>query len=55
MASESQLRDFGRQICAVAAGTPLTREQAREAYRRIIQNEQPELQQGAFLMAHIAR
>ncbi len=55
MASESQLRDFGRQICAVAAGKTLSREEAREAYRQIIQNEQPELQQGAFLMAHIAR
>ncbi len=33
----------------------MTREESREAYRQIILNEQPELQQGAFLMAHIAR
>lgn len=55
MASEPQLRAFGKTICAVAAGTPLSRSESREAYRQIIQNEQPELQQGAFLMAHIAR
>ncbi|GBC61609.1 anthranilate phosphoribosyltransferase [Desulfonema ishimotonii] len=55
MSSEQQLRAFGRQICAVAAGHYLTREAACEAYRQIILNEQPELQQGAFLMAHIAR
>jgi anthranilate phosphoribosyltransferase len=55
LASEQQLREFGRLICAVAAGRFLTREETREAYRQIILNEQPALQQGAFLMAHIAR
>jgi len=33
----------------------MSREEACEAYRQVILNEQPELQQGAFLMAHIAR
>jgi anthranilate phosphoribosyltransferase len=55
MTSESQLRDFGRLICSVAAGNFMTREVSAEAYRQIILNEQPELQQGAFLMAHITR
>jgi len=55
MPSETKLRDFGRLICAVAAGQFMTRESSAEAYRQIILNEQPELQQGAFLMAHIAR
>lgn len=55
MSSETKLREFGRQICSVAAGNYLSREEACEAYRQIILNEQPELQQGAFLMAHIAR
>lgn len=55
MALENQLREFGRQICSVAAGQYLSREETCEAYRQIILNEQPELQQGAFLMAHIAR
>jgi len=55
MSSELHLREFGRQICAVAAGKFLSRAETCEAYRQIILNEQPELQQGAFLMAHIAR
>ena len=55
MTSEIELRQFGRQICRVAAGECLSREETREIYRQIILNEQPELQQGAFLMAHIAR
>lgn len=33
----------------------MTRKQSCEAYKNIILNEQPELQQGAFLMAHITR
>ncbi len=55
MTAENQLRSFGKLICKVAAGKTLTREEACEAYRQIILNEQPELQQGAFLMAHITR
>jgi anthranilate phosphoribosyltransferase len=55
MATEQELREFGRLTSAVALGRLLSRDEAREAYRKIILNEQPELQQGAFLMAHIAR
>jgi len=55
MATEVQLREFGRLICRVAAGDYLTRAESVEAYRQVILNEQPELQQGAFLMAHITR
>ena len=50
-----KLREFGKMICAVAGGEILSRRAAREAYRQVILSEQPELQQGAFLMAHIAR
>ncbi|RLB79347.1 MAG: anthranilate phosphoribosyltransferase [Deltaproteobacteria bacterium] len=52
---ETQLREFGRLICSVAAGKFMSRAEACEAYRQIILNNQPELQQGAFLMAHITR
>ncbi len=52
---ENKKREFGRLISAVAFGRRLTREESREAYRQVILNEQPELQQGAFLLAHIAR
>jgi len=55
MSSESQLRQFGRLICSVAAGNHMSRQETCEAYRQIILNIQPELQQGAFLMAHITR
>ncbi len=55
MAHEAELRRFGRLILEVARGKTLDREAACDAYRQIILNEQPELQQGAFLMAHIAR
>ncbi len=53
--NEQKKREFGRLISAVAFGRRLTREESREAYRQVILNEQPELQQGAFLLAHIAR
>ena len=55
MASETQLRAFGHQICSIAAGKFMTRKEACEAYKQVILNEQPELQQGAFLIAHISR
>ena len=55
MTSETQLREFGKLICSIAAGRFMTRKTSAEAYRQIILNEQPELQQGAFLMAHITR
>ncbi len=55
MTNEQDLRAFGRLICNVAKGEMMSREEACEAYRQVILNEQPELQQGAFLMAHITR
>ncbi|NSW87654.1 MAG: anthranilate phosphoribosyltransferase [Syntrophobacteraceae bacterium] len=55
MQFEESLREFGRLICRVAAGEFLSRQESLEAYRQVILNEQPELQQGAFLMAHITR
>lgn len=55
MTAENRLREFGHLICDVAAGKLMSREESCEAYRQVIMNEQPELQQGAFLMAHIAR
>jgi anthranilate phosphoribosyltransferase len=53
--TEEKLRSFGQLICKVASGKTMTREESCEAYRQIILNEQPELQQGAFLLAHITR
>ncbi len=55
MSKETQLREFGRLICEVGAGKFMSREESCAAYRQVILNEQPGLQQGAFLMAHITR
>jgi len=55
LVTEEKLRAFGQLICKVASGKTLTREESCEVYRQIILNEQPELQQGAFLVAHITR
>ncbi|MCG5528185.1 MULTISPECIES: anthranilate phosphoribosyltransferase [Halorhodospira] len=56
MSSEEEaLRGFGKIISRVARGEELSREEAADAYRQVILNEQPELQQGAFLAAHQAR
>ena len=51
---EYQLRGFGRAIMAVTEGRHLSREETKELYRQILLAEQPELQQGAFLAAHMA-
>jgi len=45
MATETELRRFGRLICDIAAGKEMTREESKEAYRQVILNIQPELQQ----------
>jgi len=55
MSKEQELREFGHLICAVAAGKEMSREESCEAYKQVILNQQPELQQGAFLMAHLSR
>lgn len=46
---EEKLRAFGRLIVRLQQGEHLSLEEAREAYRQIFRNEQPELQQGAFI------
>lgn len=51
---EKSMHEFGRLICSVISGRRMSRAESREAYRQVILNLQPELQQGAFLAAHIA-
>lgn len=55
MTSEASLRAFGKRISALASGATMSRQEAYEAYRDIILDQQPELQQGAFLAAHFMR
>jgi anthranilate phosphoribosyltransferase len=51
---EDLLRGFGRAIMEVTQGRHLSREETKEIYRQILLAEQPDLQQGAFLAAHMA-
>ena len=52
---EKNLRKFGKTIMRLVAGQNLSRAEAKECYRQIILNEQPELQQGAFLISHLTK
>jgi len=52
---EEEMRSFGRLIGELVAGQDMAREVCKEAYRQVILNKQPELQQGAFLAAHLAK
>ena len=51
MFDEARLRSFGGLIVRLQRREHLTREEARRAYNEIWNNEQPELQQGAFIAA----
>lgn len=53
--TELQLRNFGKAIMSLASNKNISREEAKELYRQVILNEQPELQQGAFLMSHLMK
>src|SRR5215475_4973044 len=48
---EERLRYFGAMIGRLIRGENLTREEARECWRQICTEEQPDLQQGAFIAA----
>lgn len=52
---EGAMRAFGALIVRLQKGGDLTREETRDAYVQIFKNQQPELQQGAFIGAHKAK
>ena len=52
---EDNLRYFGSKVDALLKGQNLTRSEAYDLFRQILQNEQPDLQQGAFLAAITAK
>ena len=52
---EENLRYFGGKVDALIKGRDLTREEAGDLFRQILRNEQPDLQQGAFLAAITAK
>ncbi|MCP8308711.1 MAG: anthranilate phosphoribosyltransferase [archaeon] len=48
---EEKIRTFGNKIFDIMMGKNLTREEAKEMFSQVLLNEQPDLQQGAFLAA----
>ncbi|MCB9526851.1 MAG: hypothetical protein R3F65_15180 [bacterium] len=52
---QDAMRAFGKLIGRMIGKEPLTRDETRDAYRQIYGNQQPELQQGAFIAAHKAK
>jgi anthranilate phosphoribosyltransferase len=52
---EEKIRYFGSKVDALIKGINLTRSEANELFRQILLNEQPDLQQGAFLAAITAK
>lgn len=51
MWTDTSLKLFGHTIQNVMKGHDLTRQESYDMFRQILQNEQPDLQQGAFLAA----
>ena len=48
---EDKLKSFGLKVDSLIKGNDLTRDQTKEMFRQVLLNEQPDLQQGAFLAA----
>lgn len=55
MFSEDKMRYFGQVIGRFNLGENLSRQESAECYRQILLSEQPDLQQGAFMAAHMAK
>ncbi|NYT09683.1 MAG: anthranilate phosphoribosyltransferase, partial [Methanosarcinales archaeon] len=53
--SEERLKHFGSKVDALIKGKNLDRGEAFNLFRQILKNEQPDLQQGAFLAAITAK
>src|SRR5271157_5427342 len=52
---EEKMRYFGNKVDSLIKGLNLDRSEARELFCQILLNEQPDLQQGAFLAAITAK
>ncbi|MEE8204898.1 MAG: anthranilate phosphoribosyltransferase, partial [Dehalococcoidales bacterium] len=52
---EESLRAFGSKIAALINRQDLSREEAKDMFRQVLLNEQPDLQQRAFLAALTAK
>ncbi|MDW5562294.1 MAG: anthranilate phosphoribosyltransferase [Methanomassiliicoccus sp.] len=52
---EEKLRTFGAMVNDLIGGKDISRAQAKDMFRQVLLNEQPDLQQGAFLAAITAK
>ena len=52
---DDKLKIFGTRIAALITGKDLARDEAKDMFRQVLLNEQPDLQQGAFLIALTAK
>ena len=55
MTDEAKLREFGATIGKLTRGEGLSRGEAKEAFRQVLMDEQPDLHQGAFLAALVGK
>ncbi len=53
--TEERLKEFGSLVVRLIQGENLSCEEAKEMFRQVLLDEQPELQQGAFLAALTAK
>jgi anthranilate phosphoribosyltransferase len=52
---QQALKDFGRSVQRLIEGRDLTREETYAMFRQVLDDSQPDLQQGAFLAALVAK
>lgn len=55
MFPENRIKDFGSKICNLINGKNLTRQETKTLFSQVLLNEQPDLQQGAFLATLTAK
>lgn len=53
--SDESLKKFGANIQRLIGGETLSREESYDMFRQILMNQQPDLQQGAFLAALVSK
>ena len=53
--SQNELKDFADKIMRLLNKEDLTREETKEMFRQVLCDQQPDLQQGAFLAALTAK
>lgn len=55
MFAEDKLKDFGSKVYDLIKGKDLTCQETKALFSQVLLNEQPDLQQGAFLAALTAK